>query len=322
MKYIPSKNNPLTLIEPKHGEIAIGRMFEVLKSSRAENVWLANFASQNTRDAYRRAVASFVATIGIETPEELYGITQAHVIAWRSAMEQFGLSQASIANRLSALSSLFKHLTDNQFAVQNPVTAVKRPKTGNAGIGAGKSPSLTRKQVRAMLNVPNTKTLQGLRDRALLHIYFYTGARCSEPGRLKIKDLRFDREYTVLDFTIKGNKRNSVAVHPECAKAIREYLEVAKHGSDPDAFLFQPVKNGEPGQSITRMQFYRLFDKYARVAGLPAGVYPHVARATMITKPIWQGCRVRLFRKPLDTRQLRQQRATTTRLPSTGRVQV
>ncbi len=274
----------MTLIEPKHGELATGRVFDVLKNIRAENVWLANFASQNTRQAYKRAVASFIATIGIETPDELYGISQAHVIEWRSAMERSGLSQASIANRLSALSSLFKHLTDNQLAVQNPVTAVKRPKTGNAGIGAGKSPSLTRKQVRAMLDVPNTKTLQGLRDRALLHIYFYTGARCSEPGRLKIKHVRFDRDYTVLDFTIKGNKHNTVAIHPECAKAIREYLEVAGHGDNPESFLFQPVKNGKPAQSITRIQFYRLFDKYARAAGLPEGVYPHVARATMITE--------------------------------------
>lgn len=256
----------------------------MLNNIRAENVWLANFSSLNTREAYKRSVASFIATIGINDPDELYSVSQAHVIAWRSAMEEAGLSQASIANRLSALSSLFRHLTDQQLAVQNPVSGVKRPKTGNAGIGAGKSPALSRKQVRAMLDAPDSKTLQGLRDRALLHVYFYTGARCSEPGRLKVKDMRFDREYTVLDLTIKGNKRNTIAIHPECVLAIREYLEVAEHAENPDALLFQPVKNGKPGQPLTRVQFYRLFDKYARLAGLPVGVYPHVARATMITE--------------------------------------
>jgi site-specific recombinase XerD len=190
-------------------------------------------------------------------------------------MEKAELSQASIANRLSALSSLFKHLTDAGLVSQSPVSGVKHPKTGNAGVGAGKSPALTRKQVQSMLNVPDTKTLQGLRDRALLHIYFYTGARCSEPDRLKVKDMRFDREYTVLDLTIKGNKRNTIAIHPECVMAIREYLEVAKHSENPETFLFKPVKNGKAGQALTRIQFYRLFDKYARLAGLPAGVYPH-----------------------------------------------
>lgn len=284
MKSTDFGDKPLPLVDPSKGELAAGRMFELLQNIRAENVWLANFSSTNTRDAYKRAVASFASTVGIETPEELYGASQAHVIAWRTAMESAGLSQASIANRLSALSSLYRHLADTGLVAQNPVSGVKRPKTGNAGIGAGKSPSLTRRQVRAMLDAPNTDTLQGLRDRALLHVYFYTGARCSEPGRLKVKDVRFDREYTVLDLIIKGNKRNSVAIHPECAKAIREYLDAAEHSDDGEAFLFQAVKNGKPRQPISRVQFYHLFQKHARTAGLPEGVYPHVARSTFITE--------------------------------------
>ncbi len=99
-----------------------------------------------------------------------------------------------------------------------------------------------------------------------------------------MKDLRFDREYTVLDLTIKGNKRNSIAIHPECVKAIREYLDTADHGQDTEAYLFQPIRNGKKDQPLNRKQFYRLFEKYARKAGLPSGVYPHVARATMITE--------------------------------------
>jgi len=273
----------LTLIEPKGGELTAGRIFDVLKRVRAENVWLANFSSTNTKEAYKRSVASFIATMSIEEPEELYAATQAHVIAWRSAMEQAGLSQASIANRLSALSSLFKHLTDRQLAVQNPVSGVRRPKTGNGGLGGGKTPALTAKQVRDMLDAPDVSKLQGLRDRALLHIFFYVGTRCSEPTNLKVKDFRFDQEYRILDLTIKGNKRNTVAINPVCAQAISEYLEASGHGDQPDDFLFQPVQNGKPGQPLSRMQIYRLFDKYAGKAGLPTGVYPHVGRATMIT---------------------------------------
>ena len=43
------------------------------------------------------------------------------------------------------------------------------------------------------------------------------------------------------------------------------------------------MKNGKIGQPISRVQFYRLFQKYAKLAGLPEIPYPHVARATMIT---------------------------------------
>ena len=278
------------LIDFKKGELEQHDAFAVLANVRSENLWLANFSSQNTRDAYQRAVGSFIATLGIETPDALYDVRQAHVLAWRSSMEQAGLSQATIASRLSALSSLYKHLTDEQLTPSNPVTGVRRPKTGNAGIGAGKSPTLSKRQVRAMLDAPDTTKIQGLRDRALLHIYFYVGARCSEPATLRVKDFGYDAEFPILHLSIKGEKSNTVAINLECASAIREYLDRSDHGRDPEALIFQPVKNGKPGSPLSREQLYRLFDRYARKVGLPTPVFPHMARATMITSAFEAGC--------------------------------
>lgn len=271
------------LIEFRAGELEDHTAFDVLTKVRAERLWLANFSSKNTRDAYQRSVGSFIATVGITGPEQLYTVTQAHVLTWRASMEKAGLSQASIAARLSALSSLYKHLTDAQLTPSNPVAGVRRPKTGNAGIGAGKSSTLSKRQVRAMLDAPDTSTIQGLRDRALLHIYFYLGARCSEPGYLRVKDFGFDNEFPILNLTIKGNKSNSVAINLECAAALREYLDASTHGQDPTAFIFQPVKNGKPGFPLSRKQLYRLFERYARLAGIDSKAFPHMARATMIT---------------------------------------
>lgn len=271
------------LIEVTNRDLAESDTFAALADVRAENVWLANFASQNTRDAYHRAVGSFIATSGITTPDDLYGVKQAHVLAWRTSMEKAGLSQATIASRLAALSSLYKYLTDARHTSSNPVAGVRRPKTGNAGIGAGKSPTLSKRQVRAMLDAPDTRKLQGLRDRALLHIYFYVGARCTEPALLKVRDFTYDNEFPVLHLTIKGNKTNTVAINLECAAAIREYLDATGHGLDPDAYIFQAVMNGRSGQPMSRSQFYRLFERYATKAGIDVKAFPHMARATMIT---------------------------------------
>lgn len=286
----PAEDDVPALVEFKTGAIEAHRAFDVLATVRAENVWLANFSSENTRDAYRRSVASFIATIGVETPDELYTVTQAHVLAWRAAMEAAGLSAATIANRLSALSSMYKHLTDRQLTRSNPVAGVRRPRTGNAGIGSGKSPTLSRRQVRAMLDAPDVSTLQGRRDRALLHIFFYVGARCSEPSKLRVKDFGYDAEFPILSMTIKGGKTNTVAINLECARAIREYLETAPHGRDPDACMFQAVKNGTPGKPLSRSQLYNLFERYAVRAGIGVAGFPHMARATMITSAFEAGC--------------------------------
>ena len=286
----PETNDVKTLIDIEKDELADHSVFDVLSNVRSENVWLAKFSSENTREAYQRSVASFIATLGIRTPDDLYTVKQAHVLAWRASLEKAGLSQASIANRLSSLSSLYKNLTDQQLTASNPVAGVKRPKTGNAGIGSGKSPTLSKRQVRRMLDAPNADTLQGLRDRALLHVYFYVGARCSEPALLKVKDFGYDAEFPILALTIKGKKTNTVAINLECAKTIREYLDASSHGFDQDAFIFQPVKNGKHGAPLSRAQLYKLFYRYARMAGIDSTAFPHMARATMITAAFEAGC--------------------------------
>jgi integrase/recombinase XerD len=278
------------LVQFNKGALADHKAFDVLANVRSENVWLANFSSENTREAYHRSIASFVATIGIAEPEDLYQVKQAHVLSWRVSMEQAELSQATIASRLSALSSLYKHLTDEQLTSSNPVAGVKRPKTGNAGIGAGKSPTLSKRQVRAMLDAPNVDTLQGLRDRALLHVYFYVGARCSEPAHLKIKDFGYDAEFPILTLKIKGGKSNSVAINLECARVLREFLDATSHGDDQNAYIFQPIINGTPGTPLSRTQLHTLFEKYGVKAGIGFPVFPHMARATMITAAFDAGC--------------------------------
>jgi len=263
----------------------LAQAFDVLARVPAESLWLANFTSANTRASYRRSVGHFIGTTGIDSPEALYRVTQGHVIAYRDHLKASGASKATIANRLSALSSLYRFLADKQLCAINPVSGVMRPKTGTAGLGSGKTPALTPQQVRAMLDAPDTDTLIGLRDRAILHVYFYTGGRCSEPASLRVRDFRQDAEYWVLELTGKGDKTNTVAIHIECQIALRQYLEASGHGDDRTAPLFQAVISGRnTGGPLIRQRFYQIFKRYAVAVGLDASITPHSARATFITQ--------------------------------------
>ena len=114
--------------------------FDVLAALPVESVWLANQNSQNTVRSYKRAVSDFVVTMGIDSSEGLYSVRQSHVIAYRQTLRDRGLKPAAIAVRLAALSSLYKELADKQLVPLNPVSGVKRPKSGDGGIGSGKTP--------------------------------------------------------------------------------------------------------------------------------------------------------------------------------------
>ena len=260
----------------------------------AESVWLANFISERTRNTYQTAVKEFLSYCDIKTLEQLREVNQAHLIAFRDMLISGGASPATVQNRLAALSSLFKHLCEQQVIRFNPTTGVRRPKGNHDQV---KAALLTRNQVRALLDAPNTKTLTGLRDRAILHVLFYTGCRRAEVCSLSVRDFYEDGGYKVLNFLVKGGKRNVVAVHQEIKVAIESYLAVSGHGEKALNPLFMPVKNADQIRFLSTRQINHLFKRYLRKAMLPDHITPHSARATFTTEALSQGTPIEAVQK-------------------------
>lgn len=261
-----------------------------LSSIPEESVWLKNFVSPRTRQTYLNAVREFIGFHSITDPEELREIDQAHVIVWRDFLIESGASPKTIHNRISAVSSMFKHLCERQAAKRNPTTGVRRPHVDSSQV---KTPVITPEQVRKMLDGPSSEKLQGLRDQAVLHILFYTGCRISEVCSLRVKDFYEDGGYFVLDFLVKGGKRNRLAIHQELQIVLKKYLEASghEHASDAPLILAAKKKSGRNELApLCRQQMHNLFMRYAQKAGLPKGVRPHTARATFITQALEKKC--------------------------------
>src|SRR5437868_10150284 len=93
-----------------------------------EEIWLSKQKSARTRRAYRLDVQHFMRALGITTPAELRQADHKAVIAWERYMRETERAASStIRRRLSALSSLYKHLVRHGHAARNPVGEVERP---------------------------------------------------------------------------------------------------------------------------------------------------------------------------------------------------
>lgn len=260
-----------------------------------ELLWLANFDSERTRKTSQAAVRDFCAVIGLQHSEQLRSATRAQVLQYREhLLREKNATHRTVRSRLAALSSLFQHLVERQQMTENPVRGIKRPRVNTQ---RGETVEIIPKQVRAFLDAPDHKTLQGVRDRALLHVFFYTGCRISEIATLRVKDFFEDAGYVVLDFTVKGGKKNRVAIHPELQRALQAYLLHAGHGIDKEAPLFRPVKNGKVEETVTPRQFRRLFHKYRQQVGIGDQVTHHSARATFITTSLENGAPIEAVQK-------------------------
>ena len=93
-----------------------------------------------------------------------------------------------------------------------------------------------------------------------------------------MKDFGWDQGYRILDFTVKGGKRNRVAIHPDCSAALDLYLATAGHAEDRNGWLFRAVKHAREGARMHRATLDQIFRRYAAIAKLPDGVSPHSAR--------------------------------------------
>ncbi len=264
-------------------------LIKTLKEIPEEILWIANFNSDASIETYQQATADFKQLFGIVGNEQMAEITHAHIIAYRNYLKQSGKSPRTVNTRLSALSSLFNHLIERQLVKINPVVAVKRMKINNDRVEAK---VLTPVEVRQMLDNPDGSTLKGKRDRVILGILFFTGCRVSEVRKLKVKDVTEEQGFNIMDFQIKGGKRNRLAIHQELHHYLEEYLLASGHRDNKNHPLILPLMKNKSLPSVRHLSSRMIELLWAKIAvklGIK-GTSPHSARATFITQALENNC--------------------------------
>ena len=250
--------------------------------------WLTNFISDRTRDTYRKAIEEFAGFANLDSPDDLHAVDASVVLSWREHLTTLELSNNSIANRLSALSSLFKHLCDKQIVQVNPVVGIKRPKTPKQGV----TPAIANRLVRQILDdsndrVADAKTaaakLTATRNSAILHVLFFLGPRVSEVVSLDVGDIIADGEYTVVKLTVKGGQAHRVPAPPEALAAVNEYLAMSGHSTGA---MFRRIKGGDG--RLTRLSIYNIFTQAVK-RSTNHHFSTHSARATFATESLESG---------------------------------
>jgi integrase/recombinase XerD len=279
------KPDQVPALAPTAGRLLTAEAFQRLVDVPPEIEWFANLGSKATRRAYENALQDFRRFTGITRPEEFRIVTRAHVIAWREDLVQRALSGQTIRHRLAALSSLFEYLCERNAVTHNPVKGVKRPPVESY---EGKTPALGDHQARLLLDAPDTGTLKGRRDRAILATLLYHGLRRDELCRLKVKDLRQERRGVAhLKISGKGGKTRYVPLHSTADRCAAEYLEEAGHGGEDNGALFRPLHHSRPcglANAITPDAIYKMVRRYSAAMGFEIGA--HALRATAATNAL------------------------------------
>ena len=156
-----------------------------------------------------------------------------------------------------------------------------------AKVGARHLDLISVDELNRLMKAPDTKEIKGLRDKALLELFFSTGLRLAELCSLN-RDLDLSRD----EFSIrgKGEKVRVVFLSQEAKDAIRAYLKARK---DMEEAMFVNNARNKIGGRLTPRSIERTVREYATKAGISKKVTPHVLRHSFATDLLSNGADIR-----------------------------
>ncbi|MBV8075743.1 MAG: tyrosine-type recombinase/integrase [Planctomycetaceae bacterium] len=257
--------------------------------------WLCDvLLSNHSVKAYGRDLMDFVRHMRAQGVDPLH-VTADHVRCYKRALLEAGLKPTTVARRLSVLRGTYRQLAGKgliAWETAQDIAAVKAP-----GVQKNSTPSLTQRQAISLLEAIPTETLQGIRDLALMSVFFITGCRVSAIVHACVGHLETDGVEHYLNVTEKRNKKRR-KILLDAARSVRAYLERAGIGDDKEGPLFRPRKPDGTGlerRHLDRKTPWRLVKKYCRAAGIDPdrlggrGIGIHSLRKTAINDAIRNG---------------------------------
>ena len=265
-----------------------------------QSLLIEKHASSATRDVYGREIACFLSyledngldysTIGTAGLKEY--------LVWRShnvSGEQESLSPKTMSRVITILRSFFSYIQEERIRDDDPTELLPRnrePKRLPAAIDYN--------AVQKILDVIDTGTDLGYRDRTMLELIYSCGLRVSECASLKVnRYYSTEKKIVVLG---KGSKERMIPVGDVAASYLETYISSVRPrilGKTKCAFLFISQER----KAITRQEIWYRLKKYCDLAGVDSKV--HTLRHSFATHLLQNGADLRSVQELLGHSDIR-----------------
>ncbi|KRF01185.1 recombinase XerC [Frateuria sp. Soil773] len=235
------------------------------------DAWLGRLAGERQASAhtvagYRRDLEKLLRWMEAQGLDRFEALDANRMRAFVAAEHRAGLAPKSLQRLLSSCRSLFRQLRREGLMAHDPAAGVRGPKVHR------KLPQVLDVDEAAALVEHGGDGALGVRDRAMLELFYSSGLRLSELVGLRWIDLNLDEgEVRVLG---KGGKTRIVPVGRHAVDALRA-LGVAE-GREAGS----PVFRGRGGAPISPRTVQARMKTLALRQGFARHVHPHLLRHT------------------------------------------
>ena len=240
--------------------------------------------SDHTINSYKNDINKFLNFL-LERKIELREVSKIEIRDFLADQYDLGLSKKTIARRLASIKSLFKFLFNSRFVSKNPTLFLSTPKTSK------KLPDFVdEKMINELMNQPDLGTEKGLRDKAVLELFYSTGMRLSELINLNISSV--DDKNNLIKVTGKGSKERLIPFGKRAKFSIEKYLNKRAlnwNSLNEEIPLFVNNKN----ERLPRRTIQRRISNYIKMIASGKRLGPHTLRHTFATHLMDRGADIR-----------------------------
>lgn len=247
-------------------------------------------ASNNTILSYNHDVDAFIAYIRSQGINSLAAVDETTVRSFIAYMKNSDKSDASIRRTLVTLRSFFTYMIKSDILEVNPAN--------NVYISPKKDYSpdiLTPREINDILSMPDTLTLKGCRDRAILEVLYATGMKATEIISLNFSDVSLATSTIRCGGEFSGTKMRELPLYPEALKALKCYMERAQEALIAADALFVNLNGGR----LTRQGFWKIVKQYAEQAGINKTISPDTIRRSFATQLLQNGAEIKMVQELL-----------------------
>jgi integrase/recombinase XerC len=281
----------LTQAEPAAGDLSSDGFLRYLTHVRR--------LSPRTAEAYASDLVEFTEflahTWGEQRAGDLASVDYATVRRFLAHLNRKAFAKTTIARKLSSLRMWFRFLVDEGVIAHNPAELASSPRKSRH------LPEVLHDyELAELLAAPDPTTPAGLRDRAILELFYATGMRLSEVAGLDVDQLDFEqRRIRVIG---KRNKERIVFFGQPAADALDEYLVTGRsellesrraEGAELALFL------NRTGGRLSQRGIARVVEKHVLRTASAHHISPHALRHTFATHLLDNGADLRAIQELL-----------------------
>ena len=256
-----------------------------------DHISLERGLSINTRKAYADDLGQFLSWLDQKGVSSLNMVTRKQILYHLMLLKSKGMSTNSISRHLVSIKVFFRFLQQEGLLNRNVTDTMDSPTLWKI-----LPDTLSEKEVDQLLAAPDLRKPLGIRDRAILEVFYASGLRVSELAGLKIPDLHIEDGY--LRVIGKGKKERVIPIAKNSSDLVIRYLEeirplFCENPKMQHIFITQREK------PLTRQRLWQIIKKYTKEAGIMKNVTPHTLRHSFASHLLQNGAPLRVIQEML-----------------------